>query len=80
MPAHQHDLHGQLNATWFRIRRFSHIPDKGQVMAKSFGLHANANRGENQEGEPCTPSRGDDRGGAKICPRQGLGRDDPEGP
>jgi hypothetical protein len=35
----------------FIVRATSHIPDKGQVMVRYYGLYANAHRGEGQEGE-----------------------------
>ena len=61
----------------FIARVTSHIPDKGQVMVRYYGLYANAHRGKVRR--PCSRPPGNDRGGAEARSLQGLGRDDPEG-
>jgi len=48
----------------FIARVTSHVPDKGQVMVRYFGLYSNAHRGKMR-------TRG------TVCPIKGLGRDDP---
>jgi hypothetical protein len=61
----------------FIARTTSHIPDKGQVTVRYFGLYANAPSGEGAQGEPGAFSSPDCRGGSPASLLQGLGRDDP---
>mgnify|MGYP001114780943 CR=1 FL=1 len=55
----------------------SHIPDKGQVMARYYGLYANAHRGNVRKAGRVPVAPGDARRGVAARPLQGLGRDDP---
>jgi hypothetical protein len=59
----------------FIARVTSHIPDKGQVTVRYFGLYANAHRGKIRKASQVPR---DDRGGAPAHPVQRLGRDDPQ--
>jgi len=62
----------------FIARTTSHIPDKGQVTVRYFGLSANAHRGKLRKAGPAAipPDYG---GGAPASPGQRLGRDHPQG-
>ena len=63
----------------FIARVTSHIPDKGQVTIRYYGLYANAHQGESEEGERLSFGSADGRAGREVHPVQGLGGDDPEG-
>ena len=62
----------------FIARTTSHIPDKGQVTVRYYGLYANAHRGEVRKGQPAisTPSSSLRRRARESRAR--LGRDDPQ--
>jgi len=59
----------------FIARVTSHIPDKGQVMVRYYGL-CQRPPGKGQEGEPGVFAAPDRRGGTPPSPRQGLGGPD----
>jgi len=56
----------------------SHIPDKGQVMVRYYGLYANAHRGKVRKANRVPVVLGP-RGGPGAADFPGLGRDDPQG-
>jgi hypothetical protein len=60
-------------------RVISHIPDKGQVMVRYYGLYANAHRGKVRKAGPNGVPPEDRRGGGLPHALPGLGRDDPQG-
>jgi len=63
----------------FIARVTSHIPDKGQVTVRYYGLYDNAHRGEDAEGGDLSLRPTDSRGRQEEHPLERMGRDDPEG-
>jgi hypothetical protein len=63
----------------FIARVVPHIPDKGQVTVRYYGLYANAHRGEGAEGERLSFGSADGRGRREAHPVQRLGGDDSQG-
>ena len=61
----------------FIVRVTSHIPDKGQVMIRSFGLYANAHRGKLRKSEQAAGMLIIIEEEGSEDPPPGLGRYDP---
>jgi hypothetical protein len=63
----------------FIARATSHIPDKGQVTVRYYGLYANAHRGKVRKARLNPLLLRMAEGGSAAHPVQGLGGDDPQG-
>jgi len=63
----------------FIARVTSHIPEKGQVMVRYFGLYANAHRGKVRKSEEAVGKLVIIEEESRKIPPPGLGRNDSQG-